>query len=101
MGLSFHVREHRILGQHIREFTGATAHGDDDALQVEIKQYTPIENPTPQPGDVTIIAAHANAHCKEPYEPLWEELLARSRSAKFRIRNIWVADIAQQVPATS
>lgn len=96
MALSFHVREHRILGQHIREYPGATAQGDDDALQIEIKQYIPIDNPTPEPGDVTIIATHANAHCKELYEPLWEELHARSSSAKFRIRSIWVADIAQQ-----
>lgn len=96
MTLSFHVREHRILGQHIREYPGATANGDDDALQIEIKQYTPVDNPTPQPGDVTIIAAHATAHCKELYEPLWEELHARSRSANFRIRSIWIADIAQQ-----
>ena len=87
---------HRILGQHIREYPGATAHGDDDALQIEIKQYTPIDNPTPQPGDVTIIATHANAHCKELYEPLWEELHARSSSTGFRIRSIWVADMAQQ-----
>ncbi|KAI4123175.1 MAG: hypothetical protein LQ347_006255 [Umbilicaria vellea] len=96
MADSFQIREDRIFGQHIREYPGATAHSDDDALQIEIKQYTPIDNLTPQPGDVTIIATHANAHCKELYEPLWEELLARSHSANFRIRNIWIADLAQQ-----
>lgn len=96
MAQSFHIREHRILGQHIREYPGATVHSEDDALQIEIKQYTPIDNPTPRPGDVTIIATHANAHCKELYEPLWEELHAQSRSSNLRIRSIWIADLAQQ-----
>jgi hypothetical protein len=30
------------------------------------------------------------------YEPLWEDLHARSKSNSFRIRSIWIADIANQ-----
>lgn len=30
------------------------------------------------------------------YEPLWEELHARSKRHGFRIRSIWIADVAHQ-----
>lgn len=33
---------------------------------------------------------------QELYEPLWEELLARSKANGFRIRSIWMADVAHQ-----
>jgi hypothetical protein len=33
---------------------------------------------------------------KELYEPLWEELHARSKVNGFRIRSIWITDVAQQ-----
>lgn len=33
---------------------------------------------------------------KELYEPLWEELYARSKANGFRIRSIWMADVAHQ-----
>ncbi len=33
---------------------------------------------------------------QELYEPLWEDLHARSKSNGFRIRSIWIADVAQQ-----
>ena len=33
---------------------------------------------------------------QELYEPLWDELLKFSKSAGFRIRNIWIADVAHQ-----
>lgn len=33
---------------------------------------------------------------KELYEPLWEDLLARSKQHGFRIRSIWIADVAHQ-----
>lgn len=91
-------------------------------MHLAVKQYIPLDNPNPQPGDVTIIAAHANGfpkvrrgalllpHCfafctwaksdlflaQELYEPLWEELLARSKANGFRIRSIWMADVAHQ-----
>jgi hypothetical protein len=30
------------------------------------------------------------------YEPLWDELLQRSRQGGFAIRGIWIADVAHQ-----
>ena len=63
---------------------------------MEIKQYTPIDNLAPQPGDATIIAAHCAGHPKELYEPLWDELYSLSKrdNPHFRIRSIWIADMA-------
>lgn len=33
---------------------------------------------------------------QELYEPLWEEIHARSRQNGFRIRSIWMSDVAQE-----
>lgn len=30
------------------------------------------------------------------YEPLWEDIYRRSKSSGFRIRSIWIADVAHQ-----
>lgn len=30
------------------------------------------------------------------YEPLWEDLHARSKSNGFKVRGIWIADLAQE-----
>ncbi|CAK7217770.1 hypothetical protein SBRCBS47491_003283 [Sporothrix bragantina] len=92
----FEVKEHVFDGQHIREYPRATAHSQEEVLQVCAKQYIPRSNPKPQPGDVTIIAAHANGFVKELYEPLWDDLLAISEQHGFRIRSIWIADVAWQ-----
>lgn len=64
-------------------------------LNIAIKQYVPLDY-TPQPGDVTIIAAHASAFPKELYEPLWDDLLEQSKKAGYSIRSIWMADAAHQ-----
>ena len=61
-----------------------------------VKQYTPRTNPNPSPGDVTIIAAHANGVSKELYEPLWDDLLQCASQNSFRIRSIWIADVSFQ-----
>lgn len=37
-----------------------------------------------------------NNVAQELYEPLWEDLLARSKQDGFRIRSIWIADAANQ-----
>jgi hypothetical protein len=93
----FHVKEHLVPSQHVREYARATAHSQDDVLYLAVKQYTPKDNPSPQPGDVTIIGAHANGFPKELYEPLWADLhAAAARDGRFRIRAIWVADVANQ-----
>ncbi|PYI24041.1 toxin biosynthesis protein [Aspergillus japonicus CBS 114.51] len=92
----FRVVEHTIECQHIREYPAATANEQEDILNLAVKQYIPLDNPNPQPGDVTILAAHANGFPKELYEPLWEEIYARSKANGFRIRSIWMADVAHQ-----
>ncbi|RFU35408.1 Acting on peptide bonds (peptidase)/Acylglycerol lipase/Carboxylesterase, partial [Scytalidium lignicola] len=92
----FQIKEHVLECQHIREYPRATAQSQEDTLYLSIKQYIPLDNPNPQDGDVTIIGAHANGFPKELYEPLWEDVLARSKENGFRIRGIWIADIANQ-----
>ncbi|PYI12428.1 toxin biosynthesis protein [Aspergillus sclerotiicarbonarius CBS 121057] len=92
----FRVVEHIVECQHIREYPAATANEQEDVLNLVVKQYIPLDNPDPQPGDVTILAAHANGFPKELYEPLWGELYARSKANGFRIRSIWMADVAHQ-----
>ncbi|KAI6088609.1 putative toxin biosynthesis protein [Hypoxylon rubiginosum] len=100
----FHVKEHVVPTQHVREWPRATANSQEDVLYLSVKQYVPIDNPSPQPGDITIIAAHANGFPKELYEPLWADLHALSSNAdpkikkggKFRIRGIWIADVSNQ-----
>lgn len=53
----FTVTEHVVDAQHIREYPNATRRRDA-SLKLVLKQYTPIDNPNPQPGDITIIGAH-------------------------------------------
>ncbi|KAJ5297610.1 hypothetical protein PENANT_c005G00592 [Penicillium antarcticum] len=96
MSSPFRIVEHVIPSQHIREYPGATANEQEESLQLAVKQYIPLDNPNPRPGDVTILAAHANGFPKELYEPLWEEIHARSQQNGFRIRSIWMADVAQE-----
>lgn len=93
----FRVIEHKVPCQHIREYPQALANEQEDTLHLAVKQYIPLDNPHPKPGDVTIIAAPGNAFPKELYEPLWEDLsgVLASKST-FRIRSIWVADAANQ-----
>lgn len=61
---TFKIIEHILEGQHIREYAEATAFKQEDVLRIAIKQYVPLENLDPQPGDVTIIGAHANGYPK-------------------------------------
>ncbi|PYI09745.1 hypothetical protein BO78DRAFT_362200 [Aspergillus sclerotiicarbonarius CBS 121057] len=91
---NFSVTDHIIPGCYIREYPGSTV-GQEDQLHLHVKQYTPLDLPDPVPADaVTIIAAHAVAFPKELYEPLWDELLVRSKQANFHIRGIWIADVS-------
>ncbi|KAA8566793.1 hypothetical protein EYC84_009893 [Monilinia fructicola] len=92
----FEIKEHTLECQHIREYPRATSNSQEDILQLAIKQYIPRDNPHPQPGDVTIIGAHANGYPKELYEPLWEDIHARAKANGFRIRSVWIADLAHE-----
>ncbi|KFY77609.1 hypothetical protein V499_03054 [Pseudogymnoascus sp. VKM F-103] len=93
---NFNIKEHVVEAQHIREYARATSFSEEEILKLAVKQYTPLDNPNPQPGDVTIIGAHANGFPKELYEALWDELYLRSKANGFRIRSIWIADAAHQ-----
>lgn len=62
--MAFRVVEHTVDCHHSREYATATANGDADRPKLAVKQYIPLDNPNPQPGDVTIIAAHANGFPK-------------------------------------
>ncbi|TKA25570.1 hypothetical protein B0A50_05431 [Salinomyces thailandicus] len=93
---NFKVKAHKFPGQHIRQYPGATRHREEDVLFLEAKQYTPLSNPKPQEGDVTILATHAVSFPKELYEPLWDDLLEQSGHQGFRVRSIWVVDASNQ-----
>jgi hypothetical protein len=60
----FRVIEHVVPCQHISEYPGAKANGQADDFKLAAKQYIPFDNPDPQTGDVTILAAHANGLTK-------------------------------------
>ncbi|KAJ4353344.1 uncharacterized protein N0V89_005072 [Didymosphaeria variabile] len=92
----FRIDEHTLDASHIRGFPRTTSTHQNEVMQLAIKQYTPLNNPHPQPGDITIISAHANAFPKELYEPLWDELLKICQQHSFKIRGIWIADVVHQ-----
>ncbi|MCJ1394724.1 hypothetical protein MMC18_007604 [Xylographa bjoerkii] len=92
----FHIQEHVIESQHIREYPGATRDSQEEVLKVHVKQYIPLDTSTILPGAVTIIGAHANGFPKELYEPLWDEIYRRSKGFGFSIRSVWIADVVQQ-----
>lgn len=60
----FRVVEHEVPCQHIREYPHATSTDQEDTLYLAVKQYIPLDNPNPQPGDITVIGAHGNAFAK-------------------------------------
>jgi hypothetical protein len=92
----FRIKEHKVEASHIRGWPRSTATKQEEVLHLAVKQYTPLSNTSPKPGDITIIAAHANGFPKELYEPLWDELLKKSQQHGFGIRGIWIADVVHQ-----
>lgn len=60
----FRCDDHVLEGSHIRGFPRTTSTNQEEVLELAIKQYTPLDNPNPKPGDITIIAAHANGFSK-------------------------------------
>lgn len=60
----FRIKEHTLECQHIRDYPRATSTSQEDVLYLAIKQYIPLDNPQPQEGDLTVIAAHANGFPK-------------------------------------
>jgi hypothetical protein len=54
MSFPFHIDEHAIDAQYIRDSARAKA-TPNAPLKLCIKKYWPIDNPNPQPGDVTVV----------------------------------------------
>ncbi|RCI13341.1 hypothetical protein L249_1207 [Ophiocordyceps polyrhachis-furcata BCC 54312] len=102
----FRQLQHTVNAAHTREYLGGTVGGDDDRPLLSVKQYVPLDNPDPQPGDVTIIGAHANGFskvrslrllfCSELYEPLWDEVYQLLAHRGVRVRSVWIADMWNQ-----
>lgn len=92
MATNFSVITHTFPGQHIRHYAGGTRNGDEDVQYLEVKQYTPLTNPNPSKGDITIIGTCAVSFPKEMYEPQWEALLSHFNRHGLRIRSIWAVD---------
>lgn len=110
----FNIQKHSIPASHIREYPRATADGQEDALHLAIKQYTPLHSSSKSQNSVTIIGAHANGFPKvipstftcalefelifdqELYEPLWDDLYERLQLKGVHISSIWIADVAHQ-----
>ena len=65
MASAFKIVEHIIPGQHIREYSHATSHRQEDTLLIAVKQYLPLKTANPEPdGAVTIIGVHGNGFPK-------------------------------------
>ena len=83
----FIVTEHRLAGQHIREYPEATANEQEDVLYVEVKQYRPRDNLNPKPGDVTIIGAHATGFPKVWLQRICAPWRTATRSSTMTVQN--------------
>ena len=94
----FVVEEHTFDGQHIREHPRALGSSQEDTIWLHAKSYTPHEVANgSSPGDLTIIAFHANAFHKEVYEPFFEALYRCLKNAHgVTVGSIWIADQANQ-----
>lgn len=94
----FRCQEHTLPCQHIRGNAQALATSQEESLSLAVRQYVPFNNENPRPGDVTFIAATGNGFPKEMYELLWDELYQyfERNGNPFRIRSVWIADIASQ-----
>lgn len=91
----FSTKTHIISAQHIRQYYRATATSPEEELKLVVKQYTPLDNPKPKPGDATIIACHGAGFFKELYEPFFDDLyeLSRKSNGILSIGSIWIADM--------
>ncbi|KAK1144344.1 hypothetical protein N8T08_005496 [Aspergillus melleus] len=97
MTFPFKIIEHRLPGQHIREYPHSIQGRQETPLQVAIKQYVPLDAAQPVPDNaVTIIGIPGNGSPKETYEPLWDDLYGRMKKLGLSIRGIWVADASNQ-----
>lgn len=63
MNSPFSVKEYVVDSQYIREYPRSTS-TQDAPLKLAVKKYTPTNNPSPKPGDVTIIGAQGTGFPK-------------------------------------
>lgn len=102
MSTLFRQVEHTISGSHTREYLGATANGDDHVPKLAVKQYIPLSNPRPQPGDVTIIGAHANGFPKVSPLPalhqIFQELTIPSGAVRTSLGRCVRPAVAEEYP---
>ncbi|KAM0279000.1 hypothetical protein ACHAQH_004868 [Verticillium albo-atrum] len=98
MSSPFTITEQILPGAYIREFPHGLGTSQESTVRLAVKIYTPKDNTSPQPGDITVVATHANGFPKELYEPLWADLHAETTkpNAPFRIRQIIAVDAAWQ-----
>jgi hypothetical protein len=61
---------------------------------VSLKYATRRVLPAGSHANAPTMSSKSNRWGQELYEPLWEEIHARSKEAGFRIRSIWMADVA-------
>ncbi|MCJ1392492.1 hypothetical protein MMC18_005359 [Xylographa bjoerkii] len=87
----WNVIEHIIQASHTRSFSRGIQDEMAGGLRIAVKQYVPLSNLDPQPGDISIIFVHGVGSSKESYEPFFDDLLQTG----LRIRAIWAADAAQ------
>lgn len=95
--LPFDIIEHQVPVHTFRQYPHAVF--DEHAeLHLAVKQYVPKASARIKSSDwhadsINLIAAGGLGFIKELYEPLFAEILARSNSAGFSIRSIWIADM--------
>lgn len=88
----FTVREHRLPGQHIREYEHGLADEEKDYF-IHIKQYTPVTDRCAGPDDLTIIGAAGIGMVKEVYEPFFQMVTGMCMDRGIFVRNFWIADV--------
>ncbi|KAF2104197.1 hypothetical protein NA57DRAFT_70414 [Rhizodiscina lignyota] len=95
------VTKHMTTASNLRGYPrGAVSDFLPRPLRLAVKQFTPLNNISPSPGDVTLIVSGGICASKESFEPFFDALLSQSekqnqdgkQDAAFRIRNIWIAD---------
>ncbi|KAK9479663.1 Alpha/Beta hydrolase protein [Lipomyces japonicus] len=91
----FHVQELILPAVYPRSERRSTQRSSD-RLEISAKLYFPKNNPSPQPGDVTLVSSHGNGFHKELYEPLFIDIVNLSETQNIKIRQIFIADVVNQ-----
>jgi len=88
------ITEHIVRAAHLRGFIrSAVVETSEKAVRIAVKQYTPLSNPSPSKGDVTLVMSGGIGVNKEAFEPFFDALLnAAEKTQSFKIRSVWCAD---------